>query len=170
MVWRGGNFRFGRLDGFFPFGEAEPDQVNEVRGVKQTTQCSYDELSFHLADSNTYRWFCCIGIVQDAPQKSTLQKNIKKVQPTTWESINRMLVLAASRKGIEKVRRCSSAHGAAAPHYVHDAPVAGPPPPPEACLESVNTRSMRARSPAGNFPPARSARAMRTASVCLPVW
>ncbi len=78
------------------------EQVLRALVVKQTTQCSYDELSFHLADSNTYRRFCRIGIDQDAPQRSTLQKNIKKIQPKTWESINRMLVLAASAKGIEK--------------------------------------------------------------------
>jgi IS5 family transposase len=78
------------------------EQVLRALVVKQTTQCSYDELSFHLADSNTYRWFCRIGIGQDAPQKSTLQKNIKKIQSQTWEAINRMLVVAASAKGIEK--------------------------------------------------------------------
>lgn len=78
------------------------EQVLRALIVKQTTQCSYDQLSFHLADSNTYRRFCRIGIDQDAPQKSTLQKNIKKIQPKTWETINRMLVVAASEKKIEK--------------------------------------------------------------------
>lgn len=78
------------------------EQVLRALVVKQTTQCSYDELSFHLADSNTYRWFCRIGFDQEAPQRSTLQKNIKKIQPQTWEAINRMVVLAASAKGIEK--------------------------------------------------------------------
>ena len=43
-----------------------------------------------------------MGIDQEAPQKSTLQKNVKKIQPQTWEAINRMLVVAASEKGIEK--------------------------------------------------------------------
>lgn len=78
------------------------EQVLRALIVKHTTQCSYDELSFHLADSNTYRWFCRIGIDQQAPQKSTLQKNIKKVRTETWEAINRRIVLIAATKGIER--------------------------------------------------------------------
>lgn len=78
------------------------EQVLRVLIVKHTMQCSYEELSFHLADSNTYRWFCRIGVDQHAPQKSTLQKNIKKVRPETWEAINEKIVLAAAAKGIEK--------------------------------------------------------------------
>lgn len=78
------------------------EQVLRALVVKQTTQCSYEELSFHLADSNTYRWFCRIGIDQEAPQKSTLQKNVKKIRPETWAEINRKIVLAASAKGVEK--------------------------------------------------------------------
>lgn len=80
------------------------EQVLRAFIVKQITQYTYDELSFHLADSNTYRSFCRIGIGEDAPQKSTLQKNIKKIQPATLEEINLRIVLAAASKGIENGR------------------------------------------------------------------
>lgn len=78
------------------------EQLLRALFVKQITQCSYDELAFHLSDSRTYRSFCRISFADEAPQKSTLQKNVKKIQPETWEAINRMVVLAASAKGIEK--------------------------------------------------------------------
>lgn len=77
------------------------EQVLRAAIVKQTIQCSYDRLAFHLADSNTYRSFCRIGFDQHPPQKSTLQKNIKKIAPETWEAINRLVVLSAFAKGIE---------------------------------------------------------------------
>ena len=69
--------------------------------LKQMNNFSYEELAFHLADSNTYRAFCRLGIDQDAPKKSTLQKNIKRVRAKTWEAINRQLVLHAAASGLE---------------------------------------------------------------------
>lgn len=87
------------------------DQVLRAMIVKQMNDLSYEELAFHLADSNTYRAFCGLGIDQDAPKKSTLQKNIKRVRAETWEAINRQLVLHAAASGIEsgtKVRTDST--------------------------------------------------------------
>jgi len=77
------------------------DQVLRALIVKQMNQYSYEELAFHLADSNTYRWFCRIGIEQKPFDKSTLQKNIKRVRAETWEAINSKLVLYAAAHGVE---------------------------------------------------------------------
>jgi transposase, IS5 family len=77
------------------------EQVLRALIVKQMNQYSYEELAFHLADSNTYRWFCRLGIEQKPLDKSTLQKNIKCVRAETWEAINRKLVMYAAAQGIE---------------------------------------------------------------------
>ena len=77
------------------------EQVLRALIVKQMNHYSYEELSFHLIDSTTYRWFCRIGIEQKSLTKSTLQKNIKRVRAETWEAINRKLVLCAAALGVE---------------------------------------------------------------------
>jgi IS5 family transposase len=77
------------------------EQVLRALVVKQMNQYSYEELAFHLADSTTYRWFCRLGIEQKPIEKSTLQKNIKRVRAETWETINRKLVLYAAEHGVE---------------------------------------------------------------------
>ena len=61
----------------------------------------YDELAFHLADSNSYRWFCRIGIGERGPKKSALQKAIKRVQTATWERVNQLLMRYAADKKLE---------------------------------------------------------------------
>ncbi len=73
--------------------------------VKQMNGFSYEELAFHLGDSNTYRSFCRLGIDQRPPDKSTLQKNIKHVRAETWETINRQLVVYAAASGIESGKK-----------------------------------------------------------------
>lgn len=77
------------------------DQVLRAIIVKQMNRYSYEELAFHLADSNSYRTFCRFGIDERAPTKSTLQKNIKRVSAKTWEAINRQVVLFAAMNGVE---------------------------------------------------------------------
>jgi transposase, IS5 family len=77
------------------------EQVLRVILVKQLGGFSYDELSFHLADSTSYRAFCRIGITQRIPTSKTLQRNVKLVQPRTLEKINRLLVEHANAVGIE---------------------------------------------------------------------
>lgn len=81
------------------------EQVLRACIVKQMNGFSYEALAFHLADSNTYRAFCRIGVVDKSPSKSRLQKNIKRVSATTWDAINRRIVLFAAAKGIEAGRR-----------------------------------------------------------------
>jgi len=80
-------------------------QVLRALIVKQMNGFSYAELSFHLADSQTYRTFCQIGITDPSPKRSTLAENTKRIQPSTLEKVNRSLVEAASAAKIEKGRK-----------------------------------------------------------------
>ena len=77
------------------------EQVLRVAVLKQMKDCSYEMLAFHLADSATCRKFCHIGLNSKPPQKATLQKNVKRVKPETWEAINRMVVRKAEELGVE---------------------------------------------------------------------
>ena len=81
------------------------EQVLRSFIVKQMNGFSYDELAFHLADSRSYRTFCRIGIGDDTPSKSALQRDIKKIQPETLETTNRDILELATKKGIEKGRK-----------------------------------------------------------------
>lgn len=81
------------------------EQVLRAFLVKQMNGFSYEELAFHLADSNTYRSFCRFGIDEKPPTKARLQKNIKRVNAETWAEINRKLVLYAAVNGIEAGRK-----------------------------------------------------------------
>jgi transposase, IS5 family len=81
------------------------EQVLRACVVKQMGGFSYEELAFHLADSITYRAFCRIGIADEPPSRSRLQKNIKRVSAKTWEAVNRKVVLFAAANGIESGQR-----------------------------------------------------------------
>jgi IS5 family transposase len=81
------------------------DQVLRILIVKQMTEFSYEELSFHLADSLTYRSFCRFGALEGTPGRSTLAENVKKVRVRTLEKIQRRLVRYAVNLGIEKGRK-----------------------------------------------------------------
>jgi IS5 family transposase len=81
------------------------EQVLRIMIVKQMNSFSYDELTFHIADSQTYRAFCKIGLTDKAPKRSTLAENIKRIGATTLEQINRVIVEAAASAGIEKGRK-----------------------------------------------------------------
>jgi transposase, IS5 family len=84
------------------------EQVLRALVVKQANGFSYEELAFHLADSQSYRAFCLIGFADKPPKKSTLQRNLKQVRAETLERINRALVATAQRQGIEDGRRLRS--------------------------------------------------------------
>ena len=77
------------------------EQVLRAVLVKQMNGWSYQELAFHLADSNCYRWFCRLGIGDTCPDHSTLQKAIKHVRAKTLETINRRIVTYAVQQRIE---------------------------------------------------------------------
>lgn len=78
------------------------EQVLRVLILKQMKGFSYDELSFHLSDSRTYRSFCRIGLWEKAPSRSTLQENLKRVRAGSLEHVNRALLAYAKRAGVEK--------------------------------------------------------------------
>jgi len=80
------------------------EQVIRSAIIKQWEGFSYQELAFHIVDSRSYRNFCRIGITHKGFKKSALCKNIKRISPETWESINRILVAYGLDKNIEKGR------------------------------------------------------------------
>ncbi len=92
----GGSSRTGGLTGA---------QVLRAMVVKQMNGFSYDELAFHLADSQTYRTFCQLGIADRVPKRSTLAENIKRIKASTLEQVNRNLVAAAKVARIERGRK-----------------------------------------------------------------
>lgn len=81
------------------------DQVFRVLVLKQLNEFSYDELAFHLADSQTYRRFCGFGLTDDIPRRSTLAENLKRLKADTIEAINRQILLIAAELGVEKARK-----------------------------------------------------------------
>lgn len=76
--------------------------------IKQSNGFSYEDLAFHLVDSQSYRAFCLIGIADTPPKKSTLQRNLKGVRAETLERINRALVQHAQAEGTEDGKRLRS--------------------------------------------------------------
>lgn len=69
--------------------------------LKQMHSWSYEELHFHLNDSQTYRTFCQIPLTEKAPARSTIAAAIKRIRPETLEAINRILVSDAAQRKIE---------------------------------------------------------------------
>ena len=81
------------------------EQVLRAAILKQRNKWTYDELSFHLADSRTYRAFCGLGPFDDPPSRSTLQRNIKTITEDTWGLINGHVVRYAREKRVEDGRK-----------------------------------------------------------------
>ncbi len=77
------------------------DQVLRMLIIKQMNGFSYDELSFHLADSLSYRGFCRLGALEPVPGRSTVAENLKKVRAETLEQVLRVLVRHALNAGVE---------------------------------------------------------------------
>jgi IS5 family transposase len=80
------------------------EQVLRCAILKQYRQLTYEELAFHLEDSETFRAFARLGHSQ-SPNKSTLQKGIKAIKSSTWEAILRLLIGYALEEAIEKGRQ-----------------------------------------------------------------
>ena len=81
------------------------EQVLRCAIVKVLFNFTYQELDFHLVDSQAISWFCRIGIAEKGFKKSALNKNIKAISDTTWEMINTDLLGYAKQKEIEKGRK-----------------------------------------------------------------
>jgi IS5 family transposase len=80
------------------------EQVLRCAILKQYRQLSYEELSFHLDDSWSFREFARLERSQH-PCKSVLQENIKSLGEDTWEAIHREILLYAQCKRIERGRK-----------------------------------------------------------------
>ena len=76
------------------------EQVLRALLIKQHNGFSYRELAFHLADSNSYRTFCRLGMGQ-RPSKTVLAACIKAIRPETLEKIHRLVLGVAFKKKIE---------------------------------------------------------------------
>jgi IS5 family transposase len=81
------------------------EQVLRCLIVKILFGFTYEELAFHIVDSQSIRWFCRIGIADEGFKKSALNRNIKVISDQTWEMINRDILGFAKQEGIEKGRK-----------------------------------------------------------------
>jgi IS5 family transposase len=79
------------------------EQVLRCAILKQYRHLTYEELAFHLEDSDSFRTFARLKMGQ-YPSDSTLQENIKAISPVTWEAVNRLLIQYAARQDAEKGR------------------------------------------------------------------
>jgi len=79
------------------------EQVVRCAVLKQYRQLTYEELAFHLEDSDAFRSFSRLEMGQ-YPCKSILQENIKAIREETWEAIHREIINHAKQEKIETGR------------------------------------------------------------------
>ena len=79
------------------------EQVLRSAVLKQYRELTYEELAFHLEDSDAFRTFSRLEMGQ-YPSKSILQENIKAIGEETWEAIHREIIGYAQREKIETGR------------------------------------------------------------------
>jgi transposase, IS5 family len=80
------------------------EQVLRCAILKQYRQLTYEELAFHLEDSDSFRGFSRLEMGQ-YPGKSILQENIKSLLEETWEAIHREIIGYAKTEKIESGRK-----------------------------------------------------------------
>src|SRR5512136_1274185 len=80
------------------------EQVLRCAILKQYRQLTYEELAFHLEDSDSFRGFARLDMGQ-YPCKSILQQNIKALREETWEAIHREIISYANKEKIESGRK-----------------------------------------------------------------
>lgn len=81
------------------------EQVLRAAVVRALFGFTYQQLAFHMVDSRALRRFCLIGFADKGFKKSVLNKNIKSLSATTWEQINRKLLVQAAEEKVEKARQ-----------------------------------------------------------------
>ena len=80
------------------------EQALRVALLKQIEGIGYRELAFRLVDSTLCRRFARLRF--DKPIKfTTLQSNVKRLTPQTWEAVNRALLMRAKAAGMETGRK-----------------------------------------------------------------
>lgn len=80
------------------------EQVFRCAVLKHLHGFTYEDLEMFLQDSWSIRAFARLRPDQE-PTDTTLQANIARIQPATWEAINGLLVMLAKKKAIEKGRK-----------------------------------------------------------------
>jgi len=80
------------------------EQVLRAAILKQYRQLTYRELAFHLEDSRAFRAFTRLDLGH-YPGFSTLQDNIIKISSTSWNEINKIIILSTVETGVETGRK-----------------------------------------------------------------
>lgn len=80
------------------------EQVLRVAILKSWHHLSYTDLAFHLRDSQSFRRFARLP-GHETLSASRLRENIGRIQPATWQQINRLLDQWAARQGLERARK-----------------------------------------------------------------
>ena len=75
------------------------DSVFRCLLLKRILGVSYEQLSFHLSDSNTYRCFARIPGGRN-PSRAGLQSVIRKIRPQTLEQIHELLCIQWHEQGL----------------------------------------------------------------------
>lgn len=80
------------------------EQVLRCAVLKQYRSLTYEELEFHLQDSQSFRAFAKLRTGQN-PSTSTLQENIKALSVESWMTVQEATLQHAEREGWEKGRK-----------------------------------------------------------------
>ena len=80
------------------------EQVLRCAVLKQYRTLTYEELEFHLQDSQSFRAFSKLRMGQN-PSASTLQENIKALSVETWMGVHKATLRYAEGQGWEKGRK-----------------------------------------------------------------
>lgn len=76
-------------------------QVLRILVLYILLKVDFEQLEFHLQDSQTYRTFCLLGLGDAAPKRACLQENLSRLRPETLQSLHRILVEHAVCLGVE---------------------------------------------------------------------
>lgn len=76
------------------------EQVLRASVLYQMHTFSFRELAFEIQFNQAYRNFCRIRFTQQ-PSKSALQRDINRIDPESWETINRLVIAYAVAVGVE---------------------------------------------------------------------
>ena len=80
------------------------EQVLRCAVLKQYRALTYEELEFHLQDSQSFRTFSKLRMGQN-PSASTLQENIRALSVETWMVVHEATIRYAESQGLEKGRK-----------------------------------------------------------------
>jgi len=80
------------------------EQVLRCAILKHYRQLTYEELVFHLEDSDSFRGFSRLEMGQ-YPGKPILQENIKSLREETWEAIHREIIGYAKQRRLNPVAK-----------------------------------------------------------------